>query len=193
MPAPFVLSHAALWVLVVLQSLLLLGLVRAVHQLQQSGAGSPQTGGYLLNGRPAPELAARDIFGNTVDSRSFAGKLTALVFVSPNCESCSVTLDDLDLLATKTAGNVIVLCRATDDECKAMAESHGLTVPVVPDEDLRISEAFKVMGTPTAVLIDPSNRVAQYGHPLRGEELEEMLKSLETTEQETQNGSPKRT
>lgn len=193
MPTPFVLSHAALWVVVVLQGLLLLGLVRAVHQLQQAGPGSGQAAadGYLLSGRPAPHLAAQDIFGNTVDSGSFAGRLTALLFVSPTCETCSVTLDDLDLLATKTAGNVVILCRATRDECKAMTESHGLTIPVVADEDLRISEAFKVMATPTAVLIGPSNRIVQYGHPLRGEELEEMLSNSKATE-EAQDGSPER-
>jgi peroxiredoxin len=178
-------------VLVVLQGLLLLGLVRAVYQLQQAGPGSQAADDYRLSGRPAPHLAAQDISGNTVDSSSFAGRLTALLFVSPTCENCSVTLDDLDYLATKTAGNIIVLCRATRDECKAMVESHGLTIPVVADEDFRISEAFKVMAAPTALLIDPKNRIVQYGHPLRGEELEEMLRNAAAGE-EAQDGSPER-
>ena len=90
-------SYVALWVVVVFQGLLLLGLVRAVAELSASGRrsgglGVPNTA-RLGTGQPspgartgerAPHFNAVDALGGRVDSASFDGQPRLLVFVAPS-------------------------------------------------------------------------------------------------------------
>jgi peroxiredoxin len=169
----FGLSYAALWILVVFQGLLLLGLVRVVHQLQASVATVEGPG--LLSGKEAPAFSTVDVFGSPVDSNRLRDRLTAVLFVSPSCPSCTVTLEELDALATKTSGNVIVVCKAGQEECRRLAERYGLAAPVVADERAELSDLFGVETVPVAVLINEHNLVQSYGHPMRPADLEGLL------------------
>lgn len=171
MSLPFYLSYVALWILVAFQSLVLLGLVRAVYRLQRG----PYEAGQELRGKRAPSFRAVDLSDSTVDSSRFAGELRALLFVSPDCSSCSVTLDELEALKLKTNDNVVVVCRAGRDECLALAEEHVLSVPVLVDEDREISRLYQVAGSPTAVLIGENDRILTVGHPMRGDDLAQLF------------------
>jgi hypothetical protein len=86
-----------------------------------------------------------------------------------------LTLDELNVVSAKVNGNVLVVCGARAEGCRSLARDYQLTVPVVVDEDARISTLFDVSSTPTAVLLNPGNRIVSYGHPMRGEELAEMM------------------
>ena len=172
-------SQVALWVLVVLQGLVLLGLTRAVYRLQQSGGGGgdlPARNSERLVGRRAPEFVAVDVLGRPVASSDLWGRLTALLFVSPHCSNCAVTLDELDGLKTKVNGNVVVVCVADTEESRNVAEDYGLSVPVVADPEERITRLYDVAGTPAAVLVGKGGRVLQYGSPSRADDLEEMMR-----------------
>jgi methylamine dehydrogenase accessory protein MauD len=176
MDTPFFLSYGALWVLVIGQSLILLGLVRAFYRLQRVAPGdlsaqATMNGG--LKGMKAPELYDADVFGEVVDGAKLSGRLRALVFVSPTCASCTVTLEELVALQTKAEGNVIVICRSTSDECRMLAEAYKRRVPVIVDEDFEIGKRFQVTKVPSAVLINQDDRIQAYGHPGRKEELED--------------------
>lgn len=181
-------SHAALWVLVVLQGLILLGLTRALHQLQQNGGGggggNEPSASERLVGQRAPEFVAADVFGRPVASGDLWGRLTAILFVSPLCASCAVTLDELEGLKTKVNGNVVVVCLADTDECRAVAEDYQLSVPVLADPDERITKLYDVHGTPTAVLVGKGGRILQYGRPGRADDLEEMMREPATADLE---------
>lgn len=178
MPVPLLLSHIALWVVVIFQTLLLLGLVRAVHQLRQAGA-TRGTLDLLANGQPqapAPNFTAVDIFGRTVEGSSFQAELTGLLFVSPTCESCTVSYKEmLEQLLMKTSENVIVICKGEQEECRLLAESSGHPdVPVVVDEDSAVSNLFKVTSVPTGVLIDDRGQIVNRGVPMRGDEANQL-------------------
>jgi peroxiredoxin len=176
---PFFLSYGALWVLMTFQTLVLLALVHRLHSAQTSSTGpglSGEQNGDPRRGQPAPTLRAVDVFGTPIDSADFAGTMTALLFVSPNCSSCSVTLDEMErTLKTKTDGHVVLVCRAGADDCISLAEMYDVSVPVVADEDLAISRLFGIVSVPTAVLINESNRIHAYGQPMAGEELTRLL------------------
>lgn len=174
MPVPLLLSHILLWVVVIFQTLLLLGLVRAVHQLQQAGA-TRGTLDLLANGQPqapAPSFTAVDIFGRTVQGSSFQAELTGLLFVSPTCESCTVSYKEmLEQLLMKTSENVIVICKGEQGECRLLAESSGHPdVPVVVDEESAVTNLFKVTAVPSGVLIDDRGQIVNRGVPMRGDE-----------------------
>jgi len=172
MSVPFLLSYAVLWALVIFQSLVLLGLVRTGYRLQRTGAPPGH-----LRGREAPEFTAVDVSGEEVASVDFAGRLRAFLFVSPDCPTCTVTLEEMEALKWKTEGSVVVVCRGEPEGCRRLAETHEVSVPVLVDEELRVSELFLISSVPTAVLIDSENRIQSIGEPMRGEELEQMLQA----------------
>jgi len=177
MSLPFYLAFAVLWVLVILQGLILLGVVRIVYQLQQNPvtASPGSSNGELQIGQEAPHFSAVDLDGTLIDTAHFAGRLTALLFVSPTCLSCTTTLAEMDALRWKAQGNVVVICRAGHDDCARIANRHKLTVPMIADRDDQIGQRFHITGVPMAVLVDENNRIESVGHPMRGEDLQGMV------------------
>jgi peroxiredoxin len=173
MSTAFYIAFAALWVIVIFQTLVLLGLTRALHAIQE--ASPPPEDGYGLEGEPAPQFSATTLSGQLVDNQTFAGRFTALLFVSPDCGTCTVTLAELEALKAKTSDSVIVICRSTEDKCSQLADTYGITGPVIVDEGLALSRLLHVAGAPTAVLIDADGTVQAYGQPMSPEELEEVL------------------
>lgn len=171
MSTPFVLSHIGLWIMVLLQTFILLGLVRTVHQSGGAAPAVPATKPQAerLAGQLAPRIDAVDIHGTPVDSDDFVGALRAVLFVSPNCPNCMVTLDELNALQTKAPGTVVAVCVADSEECRQMAEDLEVTIRVIPDPDEEIRNAYDVAMTPTAVLVNRRGRIVQYGHPGRDE------------------------
>lgn len=186
MDAPFVLSYGLLWALVVFQGLVLLGLTRSLYDLKAKvGDGGAALGEESeLVGEVAPRITATDVFGRTIDTADFAGEASAVVFVSLDCSSCTPTLVELDALKGKVNGNVVVVCRGPEERCRELAERYDVGVPVIADESLAISAEFDVHVVPTAVLITSRNRIKAHGHPMRGDELIEMVdrELLETEE-----------
>ena len=176
MTVSFYISYAALWALVVFQSLVLLGVVRTIYRANARPVPptSPVTNGQLV-GQPLPKFTALDVFGSPVDDSSLAGRLSALLFVSPDCSTCMASLDEVEALKLKTSGSVVVVCRAGQGECKELSEAYGLEVPVIVDEDRRVSELFGVQVTPTAVLVGRSGRIQTYGHPMHADEFAELV------------------
>ena len=185
MSAPFVLSYVLLWVVVILQSLLLLGTVRAIHSLRQVDHGhdhDPLAAAELetpdaerLVGQEIPSFTAVDISGGRFAAEQLLGRSTVVLFVSPNCSSCMLTLEELAAVGKKTNGNVLVVCGEREENCRHLAQDYQLTVPVIVDEDDSIRQLFDVSGAPTAVLLNPNNRVVSYGHPVRGGELQQLM------------------
>lgn len=168
----FYVSYGALWILAISQSLILLGLVRIVYQLQRTGAAAGS-----FEGKEAPEFSAKDLSGAAIGSTTFSGRLTGLLFVSTTCQSCIQTLqDDIEYLYHKAQGNVIVICQAGREDCAQLAEKYELTVPMVADEDNHISLLYGITSVPTVVFVNAANRIQSYGHPKR-EELVEILES----------------
>ncbi len=185
---PFYLSYGALWILVVLHSLVLLGVVRLVYQLQHSGtAAGFSRDGRVSAGQEAPEFSAVDLAGTPISSADFAGRLRVLLFVSPDCPACTEVLEDeMAYLKHKAQGNLIVICRAGREDCARLVEQHGLEVPVVADADDQVSRLHGISAVPTAVLINADNRIQSYGQPDR-KKLDEVFE--ETAEAELQGVS----
>jgi peroxiredoxin len=179
MSTALAISFALLWALVIFQTLVLLGLTRAVSRIQ--GRAVEEDGESVdpgLQGEPLPAFSEVGLFGEKIDNEFIAGRVTALLFVSPDCTTCSVTLDELEALMAKTTGNVVVFCRSTERRCRELAATYRLEVPLIVDEDLQLSRRFGVAGTPTAVLVAPDGTVRSYGQPMNGNELQSAFESV---------------
>jgi peroxiredoxin len=182
MSAPFILTYVLLWAVVAFQSMLLLGMLRVIHNLRQGHeqghaaaepAGEPRA--ERLIGQQIPSFAAVDISGARFESEQLRGRSTVVLFASPNCSSCLLALEQLSTVGRKANGNVVVVCGGKEESCRGMAQDFGLTVPVIVDEDDEIQRLFDVAANPTAVLLNPNSRVVTYGHPVQGEEINEMM------------------
>lgn len=178
MTVAFYISYIALWVVVLFQTLLLLGLVRRQTTLiPDSPPAEIPVFDYELAGQKIPSFSGVDTSGARVDQSMIFGERAALLFVSPSCLTCGATLDDIEALRMKAGGRVIVVCQSSSEECRELIASYGLDQPVVVDLDRSISERFRVQGTPMAVLIAEDGRIEAGGHPLRGADLETFLTS----------------
>jgi peroxiredoxin len=163
------LAFAVLFVIVVLNSLVLLGIVRAVYALQQVAGDRLTDVESDFAGRPAPPFEALDISGRTIKSGSLARHRWAILFVSPSCRSCSATLSEMSAILSKADGRIVVVSRAPIEETKALATTYGLDVPFISDERDVIGALYRIRSVPTAVLIDAGNLIRSYGEPTRGD------------------------
>ena len=158
----FYISYGALWILIILHSLILLGLVRVVYQLQQTGMRAAS----MESGQEAPAFSAVDLSGTPIKSTDFAGRLKVLLFVSPDCPACTSMLeDDIEFLEHKAQGNVIVICQAGRKDCARLVEQRGINMPIIADVDGEISRLYEISSVPTAVFVNANNRVQSYGKP----------------------------
>jgi methylamine dehydrogenase accessory protein MauD len=165
------LTVAAVAVVVVFHSLVLLGLVQVVHELHRELRGSREPG--TDGGQIAPEFEAVDVTGRPVGSQSLRGRLTALLFVSPTCPGCTTTLAETRALRHKANDSVVVICRESVEACRSLALDYGTQVPVVADADGEISRRYGISAVPSAVLIGSDGRVRSVGSPVR-EDLESL-------------------
>lgn len=167
---PFYVSYAAAWGLLVIQTLILLGLVRSVYQLQNVSIL-----GGTSKGKEAPFFTGKSIAGTEINSKYLAGRLTGLLFISPTCQACLDTLEqEMNYLNHKTQRNVIIICQGGRTECAQLGEKYEIGVPIVADEDNHISELYGIAAVPTVVMINANNRILSYGQP-KHEELIELL------------------
>ncbi|MDQ2894378.1 MAG: peroxiredoxin family protein [Actinomycetota bacterium] len=185
MTAVFWISFGALWIIVAFQTLVILGLTRTLHTRTDTTQpeSAPDT---LERGKPAPDFSAVDLSGAPISLRDLVGRPAALLFVSPNCEQCSVTLDELNALELKARGTVLIFCRSSQGRCAQLAETYGLRVPVIVDEGFEFSRLFHVAGAPTAVLLRADGTIEGYGIPGGASDLEESMRDAgwaEETEQ----------
>jgi peroxiredoxin len=165
-----VVSNILLWILVLFQSLVLIGLVRAVHLLQMrssSGAGaSSAVARPSIVGKQAPDFDVSDVNGGAINLSAFS---------EPSCRSCGWTLADMSALGERARENLVVICRADENACRELGETYHLLPSLVVDEDLELSRLFDVDAVPTAVVIDESGKVRSYGHPMRTAELIDLM------------------
>jgi len=110
-------------------------------------------------GEPAPALVLPDLAGTATDLADFRGASTLVLFWSPACGFCQRMLHDLKTWERKRPAwspRLLVVSTGSVEANRAM----GLASPVVLDSDGSMMRAFGASGTPMAVLVDASGRIA---------------------------------
>lgn len=116
----------------------------------------------LARGAPAPALAAFDMYGKDVSLDSWKGKGVYLNFWSSGCGGCLAEMDSLQALSKEYGDKVVVVAVNTDPDSvdiNALLVKHQITYPVLRDQLKITQERYKVIGTPTSILIDSQGRV----------------------------------
>ena len=117
----------------------------------------------LAVGDTAPAFVAEDLDGNMVGLASLRrdGVPTLLVFADPNCGSCVALLPDIARWQHELEGDltVVVVSEGEPEEVRAVTEVHGLA-GVVVQRDRSVSDAYRIGGTPAAVVVGTDGRIA---------------------------------
>ncbi len=135
-------------------AVLVVGLVAARWWVQRM-AGLPV-------GAPAPAFDLLDLEGEgvTLESLRSPGRPVLLFFTDPGCDYCAEVLPEVGRWQGELADELTIAIISCDDpeENRAMSDEHGLG-RVLLEEDLEVSEAYRVTGTPSAVLVTPDGTI----------------------------------
>jgi peroxiredoxin len=133
-----------------------------------AGAGAQAPSGGSGAGTQAPDFTARDVDGKTVRLSDHLGKHVVLLdFWATFCEPCKAEFPHLaDLYARDKDKGLLVLGVAMDGpessaEVPAFVKRHGVTFPVVLDDDSRIASLYDPKKSmPLSVLIGRDGRIS---------------------------------
>lgn len=171
-------SYIALWGLIVVVCLLLIGILRQLGLMQhQLESRSPQPQGEssipaLEHDGPGISSPITDLevetingFGTLILATLPERGSTLLVFMSPMCETCQHVVAPLNALVADAATTVraAVIMRADEQACRAFLSVFPLHMPVVCDHDRMITMGLDVHRTPFGLLYDEHGTLIRKG------------------------------
>jgi peroxiredoxin len=122
-----------------------------------------------LVGQPCPDFEAPVLGGGEIRRSSEilnAEKITVLMFWSVDCPHCRETLPELNewLKANDTDGITVVSAARVNNESirvktEEFCDSEGFVFPTLIDEDNQIGSRFRVVSTPTFVIVGPDGTI----------------------------------
>jgi peroxiredoxin len=164
----FWVSYAALWMLILFHTLVLLELVRRSSQqpMGSHGARIGKTTTYLESGTVAPILDATDArTGETVSTSLLRGRHAVLFFTTSGCPACKAAVSEIEDFRKGVGAHLILVCHGDASECVTFASEHLPDAYTLLDGEGVIGDRFGVNEVPMAVLLDEEWRVLRYGHP----------------------------
>jgi methylamine dehydrogenase accessory protein MauD len=161
------LAAATAWALLALlrqDGALLVRIDELEERLAASGAPPPSSPHHGLPlGEAAPAFSLEGLYGEsvTLESLSAADAPVLLLFTDPNCVPCNALMPRISGWQREHSGRltIAVLTRGSVDENRSKVREHGIG-SVWIDAGLEVYSAYRVTGTPGAVLIDSQARIA---------------------------------
>lgn len=115
----------------------------------------------LTPGTFAPAFKLPRVGGGEVSLDDYEGRRVLLVFSDPDCGPCDALAPRLERLSQEGAGvHVLMVSRGDAARNRAKIAEHGLTFPVVLQEQWQLSRQYAKFATPIAYLIDTEGRIA---------------------------------
>ena len=153
-------SIVTLGILILTTGFLLLGALRTISrlswrldQLEATTPGRLGRGG-LNPGAKAPEFTLPSVAGGDISLRDFAGRPLLLVFSQPHCAPCHDVVPDLNKIHQKGEVDVVVICNGDAAAVREWTAEVGARVPVLGQENWKVSKKYEVFATPFAFVVD---------------------------------------
>jgi peroxiredoxin len=141
--------------------------LEALEQSQERFDGSqspaPEAPPGLSVGTLAPDFALPDLAGDRTALDQFRGRKLVLVFFNPRCGFCTRMAPDLAALPTNGAEDrplPLLITTGTVEENRQLVREHGISCPVLRQEQMEVAIPYRVPGTPMGYLIDEQGRIA---------------------------------
>lgn len=118
-------------------------------------------------GNLAPDFTLQTVAGESITLRDFtAGEGTPVVlnFWATWCPPCRVEMPYFENVSHLYDGDVAVLGLNQAESAAVIAEyarDHGLTYPLLVDDDMRVNNLFGVLNLPTTIFIDRNGVVRE--------------------------------
>jgi methylamine dehydrogenase accessory protein MauD len=164
----WLISSVALWGMVLLLGLLLLGALRALGLLswrvEQLEATTPSHRGRsgLKPGQQAPDFILPSSAGAEVALSDFTGRRVLLVFTQTGCGPCHQIVPELNRL-DECDLQVLVVNNGEPDATRRWADDRRVRFPVLIQEHFQLSRRYEVFATPFAFLIDEGGVIRSTG------------------------------
>lgn len=165
----WVVAFVALWALVILLGLLVLGTLRRLTPLIEraeanlAAAAISASPGGLEPGTVVPAFSGRQADGRVFTEADLTGSDSIVLFVSVACQSCERFIRDLTRTRVPELGARLVVVTDEQDQASELAASTGVVVLV--QENRSIARVFESSATPHTFVLDESRRVLASGTP----------------------------
>jgi len=177
----WLISYVALWILVVLLTVIVLGLVRQLGVIYvrlgpEENLLSTREG--LDTGTMAPDFRTADVMHDReIKLADLKGRSSIFVFISPDCQPCRELMPHLASFHKSRNGKVnLVLFSQSDRQASLeLAKVHKLSIPVISDPEGGFLKIYQVRATPFAYRLDADSVVQRRGIVNNLEALEELL------------------
>lgn len=163
-------SSIALWIVVLVNTALIVGVIRVVSDRRELDAARRHG-----DGEQVPAFSINTESGTTISNQSLLGQTSGLLFVSPECPTCMASINQLKILNSRVERELVVVCQSTRGRCKPIAEELSGKYPVAIDERGELGLLFAIETNPTAVMMSATGTIERYGHPIGKEELHALL------------------
>lgn len=153
-----------LWIAVILNLLLTIGLVRRVNGLQSA---APALAPGLPDGSRVPDAMIVDLHGALRPLAEMMEGPTALLFLSPTCEGCHDQLPALGALAQRDSSVRMVAVLAASDVSQAPEYIEGLagaSFVLAPGSQTDALERLRITAFPTYVVVDAEGHIRATTH-----------------------------
>lgn len=160
-------SYVILWGLVLLQSLLIVLLLKQLTELRRRAAGDQlHSGSRLPVGSAVPEIAILDpLTGGRMQQPLFGRADGAVLFLSADCVTCADLAAEARTAPDAMLRRLVVVCKGTEAACRHLAALAGPTLRLVVNADAALSRDYGVTAYPTVVIVDQEWRVVEYRMP----------------------------
>jgi peroxiredoxin len=117
----------------------------------------------LKTGTPAPDFRLPRLDGRgDLTLRDLRGRGVFLVFSSPGCGPCNALAPELEKFHCEHPElEVVMISKGEPKENRAKVEEHGLTFPIVLQQQWEISRRYAMFATPIAYLINEEGLIAR--------------------------------
>ncbi|HEY5049430.1 MAG TPA: TlpA disulfide reductase family protein [Acidothermaceae bacterium] len=112
--------------------------------------------------RRAPALPSRALSGKLTTLADLHGYAAVVLFWAPDCAPCHWEAPAIERFARSARGRGRIV--AIDDDYtsawRKFLRDYDWTFPVLADQTLAVADAYRILGLPTAVFLDPDGRIA---------------------------------
>ncbi|MBM3179009.1 MAG: redoxin domain-containing protein [Chloroflexi bacterium] len=174
-------SYIALWVLVILLSVIVLGLARqlgVIHIRLGPEDNLVNTREGLSIGIIAPNFSAVDIVHDKeITLADLKGRSSIFVFISPNCQPCQELMPHLVSFHKHRYAeiNLILFSQSDSQAGLELVKEQKLNIPLISDSEGSLLKLYQVRATPFAYRLDSNGIIQRRGIVNNREGLDELL------------------
>jgi peroxiredoxin len=163
MTTAFYVSYGALWVLVLVQTVLLILVYRHFGMMTLGTIEGVQRDGLAV-GEKAPS-----IYGVTREGKDFlwapSERSSVIIFASPDCSPCAVVLPAAERLSTMRAKDleVVAVVPGPADSAARTADDYRISFTCIGEDGSGAFDSYKVRVTPFAFVVGNDGLVRSKG------------------------------